>query len=68
MRDIVGLPRECDFGVGGDFDFARAVAMIGDRDAAHLRVVLGDTATSSVVVRLPSLRMISARSSENVTS
>ena len=41
MRDVVGLRRQDELGIGGHLDLARPVAGIGDRDAADLGVVLG---------------------------
>ena len=41
MRDVVGLRRQHQFGIGGHVDLARPVAGIGDRDAADLGVVFG---------------------------
>ena len=69
MRHIVGLPRQRDFGIGGEFDLPRAGSVIGDRNAANLGVVLGrdhdfERRRDGRVVA----RTISARSSENVTS
>ena len=40
MRDVIGLPRQGDFGIGGQFDFARADAVVRDRNAANLGVIL----------------------------
>ena len=40
MRDIRRLRREDQFGIGGDFDFAHARAVVGDGDAPHFGVVL----------------------------
>ncbi len=40
MRDVGALRRQNEFGVGRDFDFARAAARIRDRDPANFRVVL----------------------------
>ncbi len=41
MRDVVGLRRQHQLGIGGDVDLARPAAGIGDRDAADLGIVLG---------------------------
>ena len=65
---VGGRRRQHDLGVRGQLDLAGAAAEVRDRHAAHLGVVLGETATSSVVVIVPSRRTISARSSENATS
>ena len=40
MSDIGALRTESEFGIGGDLDFARAAARVGDRDPTHLGVVL----------------------------
>ena len=41
VRDVGGLRRQRQLGVGGYFDLARLIAEVRDRHAAHLRVVLG---------------------------
>ena len=41
MRGVGGGSGQADFGVGGDLDFARAQALVGDGNAAHLGVVFG---------------------------
>ncbi len=41
MGDVVSRARQRQLGIGGQLDLARARAVIGDADAAHLRVVLG---------------------------
>ena len=41
MGDVGGLGRDDDLGVGRHLDVARALAGVGDRHAANLRVVFG---------------------------
>ncbi len=41
VRQVGGRRREREFDVAGDVDLARARALIGDREPAHLDVVLG---------------------------
>ena len=41
MRDVGGLRRQHQLGVGRHLDVARPVAVVGDRDAADLGVVFG---------------------------
>ena len=41
MRDVVGLRAEHQLGIRGDVDLARAAAVIGNRDAPDLGIVLG---------------------------
>ena len=60
MGDIRSLRGERELGVRSDLDIARAHAQIGERDAAHFRIVFGGDHTSSVVVSERSRRTISA--------
>ena len=68
MRDIGGLRRQRQFGVGRDFDFPGTPPVFEIEMRRTSASSSAETSTSSVVVNVPSRRVNSARSSLKATS
>ncbi len=51
MREVVLRTRQHDLGVAGDFDFARPIAVVGDRQPPDLDVVFRATRRSAAAFR-----------------